>query len=474
MLRICTLVLFAGFIPAFSARWAFAYFGLSCFEQVVFHTKVPLEGTNTSFIGNWVKNCVIKGIIVSVIVAIVGSLLLNRQQYLILCMACLILCLLYALVKLGMVGFAINLFRKTKIYEKFYADGRDVEITFPEKKRNLLLLYVESMETTYISKEQGGNYKADLMPEITALAEEHINFSHQQGLGGASAISGTGWTTGGLVGSTSGVPLCVSPFSASFTENASFLPGAYSLGDVLEKEGYEQVFLCGSEAVFGGRKFYYDKHGNYKIYDLGEARAQGKIPEDYREFWGFEDEKLFAMAKEELTRLSQTGKPFNLTMLTVDTHHPYGYVDNDYQKEYPEQLSNIIRGESRKVGAFIDWLKEQPFYEDTTVVIAGDHLSMAEEYIRSTYERRYHRTTLNVFVNAQAEAKATKNRNFTSFDMYPTILAAMGAKIAGNRLGFGVNLFTGEKTVPEQIGLRRFDRELRKQSSYFKEIIKVD
>ena len=460
--------MWVGFVLAFSARWAVAYFGLSCFQQVVFHTKVPLEGSDKSFLWSWLKTCVLKGLICALIIALAMVFWAGNILILLISIGVAVVCIIYGLNKVWIIRYIRNFLKKTDVYEKHYVDGRDVKITFPEKKRNLILLYVESMETTYTSRENGGNYKEDLIPEISGLAKENLNFSHQEQLGGANTIEGTGWTTGGLVSQTSGVPLCVSLITDSFKEGAVFLPGAYALGDVLKKEGYEQEFLCGSDAAFGARKFYYDQHGNYKIFDLDEARAQGRIPQDYKEFWGFEDEKLFAIAKDELTRLSQTGKPFHLTMLTVDTHHPHGYVDQNYQNEYPEQLSNIIRGESRKVGEFIQWIKEQPFYEDTTILIAGDHLSMAEEYIHSTYDKRYHRTVLNAFLNAQAEPVQSKNRIFTSMDMYPTILAAMGAKIEGDKLGFGTNLFSEKKTLSEEIGLKQFSTELCKMSYYYK------
>ncbi|MBQ8663734.1 MAG: sulfatase-like hydrolase/transferase [Eubacterium sp.] len=460
-----------GFVLMFSARWAFSYFGLSCFEQVVFHTKVPLEGTNTDFIGNWIRKCVIKGIICGAIITIPVGLIFEHIPYIIIGVIVFAVCIIYGLFKAGIVGFCINLFRTTKLYENYYVDGKQVSITFPEKKRNLIVLYVESMETTYTSKENGGNYPSDLIPEVSALAKEHLNFSHNEKLGGARCIAGTGWTTGGLVAHGAGVPLCIPLFALPFTEKSPFLPGAYCLGDVLAQEGYEQELLFGSDAVFGGRKFFYDKHGAFRIFDLDEARRQGKIPDDYREFWGFEDEKLFAIAKEEITRLSKGDKPFHFMMLTVDTHHPHGYVDRNCETEYPEQLSNIIRGNSKKIGAFVDWLKEQPFYEDTTILIAGDHLSMAEEYISHTYEKGYERTIFNTFINAVAKTERTKNRTFTTLDMYPTILSAMGVKMEGDRLGLGVNLFSERKTLAEEIGLKRLDKELRKQSKYMKKYI---
>lgn len=462
------LLSLTGFALALSASWAYNYFGLSCFEQIIFHLKVPLEGTNTQFLKDWLRICLLKAVIFATALYLPCYIPAYGQYYEEICVGSFVFSILFALYKIKLVEYIVNQFRSTDLYKKYYVDGKKVNITFPEKKRNLILLYVESLETTYTSKENGGNYASDLIREITELAKEHLNFSHQEKLGGAHVVAGTGWTTGGLVAQSSGVPLCIPLNSHSYSDATDFLPGAYTLGDILQKEGYEQEFLIGSEAAFGGRKFYYDKHGNYQIFDLKEARRQGKIPEDYREFWGYEDEKLFAFAKEEITRLAQGEKPFNFTMLTVDTHHPYGYVDRNYEEEYPERLSNIIRGNAKKIGAFVEWLKEQPFYEDTTIMISGDHLSMAAEYIGDTYDKNYDRTTMNVFVNSMAETAYNKNRIFTSFDMYPTILRAMGAEIEGGRLGLGVDLFSGQKTVAEEIGLEKLDKELRKQSQYFR------
>ena len=44
-----------GFTLAISSKWAYSYFGLSSFEQIVYHIKVPLEGTNTQFISGWMN-----------------------------------------------------------------------------------------------------------------------------------------------------------------------------------------------------------------------------------------------------------------------------------------------------------------------------------------------------------------------------------------------------------------------------------
>lgn len=466
------ILILIGLSLAFSASWALGYFGLSCFEQIIFHLKVPLEGTNTEFIFDWIKICFVKALIISCFISIPAFIILEYQtafptiSYLILA-----LCLLYGAWKVGIFGFIINLFRTTDIYEQNYVNAKDVSITFPEKKRNLIYLYVESLETTYASKKDGGGYHDDLIKEITDLAKENINFSHTEKLGGAHIVAGTGWTTGGLVAQSSGVPLTVPVNIKRFSDKTPFLPGVYALGDILKKEGYQQEYLIGSDAIFGGRKFYFDKHGEFKIFDLNTAHQEKKIPEDYKVFWGYEDEKLFQFAKEEIVKLAKQDKPFHFTMLTVDTHHPYGFIDRQYDEQYPERLSNIIRGNSKKIGEFIDWLKEQPFYEDTTIVIAGDHTSMAAQYINKTYDKNYDRTIFNTFINSTNTSKNCKNRTFTSFDMFPTTLSAMGVVIEGNKLGLGTNLFSKERTLAEKIGLSTLDKELRKQSKYYKQHI---
>ena len=452
---------------AFSAEWAFSYFGLSCFEQLVFHLKVPLEGTNTEFIKDWFKMCFFKGLLctaaLEAVLFFVPDAMGSTARW-----SVIVLCIIYGLHKIGFFEYVCNQFKTTDLYEKYYVDAGSIHMEFPEKKRNLIILNIESLENTYASQKLGGNSIDNLIEECTNLAQEGISFSHQDKLGGAYVVTGTGWTTGGLTAQSSGVPLTIPWTAPSFTEKAPFLEGITSLYDILKKEGYEQELLIGSEAVFGGRKFYYDTHGQVRIYDYNTARAEGKIPEDYRVFWGFEDRKLFSIAKEELTRLSQKEEPFCFTMLSVDMHHPYGYCDEQCKHEYPERLSNVIRSDSKMIGEFIDWLKQQDFYENTTILITGDHISMAAEYIRKTFEKNYLRTVFNAWLNAAVQPEKMKHRTFTTLDYFPSLLAALGVKMESDRLGLGTNLFSKTKTVAEEIGLDQLNQELKKQSGFYR------
>lgn len=60
-------------------------------------------------------------------------------------------------------------------------------------------------------------------------------------------------------------------------------------------------------------------------------------------------------------------------------------------------------------------------------------------------------------------------RKYTTVDLFPTTLAAMGVKIEGNRLGLGVNLHSGEKTLYEQYGKDYLEVELLKDSKLYRQ-----
>jgi phosphoglycerol transferase len=95
------------------------------------------------------------------------------------------------------------------LFEDYYVDGRDVKIEFPEKKRNLIYIYLESMESSYVSKGNGGVFEKSLIPNLEKLALENINFSNTDKIGGAFQLHNTSWTMAALVSSTGGIPLKV-------------------------------------------------------------------------------------------------------------------------------------------------------------------------------------------------------------------------------------------------------------------------
>lgn len=353
------------------------------------------------------------------------------------------------------------------IFEAEYISPDSVAITFPDRKRNLIVIYMESMETTYASVEEGGGKPVNYIPELTRLAGEHVSFSDREGLGGAGSAAETGWTMGGLFASATGVPYKLPIDGNNAGEYESFAPGLTGIGEVFQENGYKNYFMCGSEAAFGGRKAFYEQHGDYCILDYNSAKADGIIPEDYHEFWGMEDEKLYTYAKQKLTEIAGENEPFNFMMLTVDTHPADGYICGLCSDVYENPYENVLACASRQAGQFVQWVSEQEWYENTTIVITGDHLSMKADFWDDIGD--YGRRIYNCFINLPEgiSREYVANRQFSVLDMFPTMLAAAGADIEGNRLGLGTNLFSGVKTLPEQISFKEFNSELKLYSNYY-------
>lgn len=243
------------------------------------------------------------------------------------------------------------------------------------------------------------------------------------------------------------------------------------LGEILDKEGYNQILAIGSNAEFGGRDHLYKQHGNYEIYDFYSAVREGKKTEQDFIWWGFQDSDLFTYSKEKLTELAEKEQPFNYTMLTSDTHSPDGFYCSECENKFDKQYFNVLACSSRKVVEFVEWIMEQDFYENTTIVLCGDHLSMQPDTFDYLNELGYKRTVLDIIINPSVMPENTNNKNASTMDMLPTTLASIGATIPGEKLGLGTNLFSNKPTLIEKYGLKYVKEELSKKSKFYDEKI---
>ena len=234
--------------------------------------------------------------------------------------------------------------QRTTIYEDYYVAPDSVNIEMPTNPKNLIHIYLESMETTYASESVGGKQpENNYIPNLTNMANENISFSNSEKLGGFRSITGTTWTMGALLSTTSGVPYAFPIEGNSMGNHTYFAKGLTTMGDILKEKGYVQEFLCGSDGGFAGRKDYFVQHGDYNVVDLYSAKEKKYIPDDYFVWWGYEDLYLYEIAKKELTELCEkNSQPFNFTMLTVDTHHVDGYVCDFCSNTYENQLENVV------------------------------------------------------------------------------------------------------------------------------------
>ena len=356
----------------------------------------------------------------------------------------------------------------TEIYDKYYIDTATVELTFPEKKKNLVYIYMESMEMSLADESHGGGKSVNVIPELTDIALENDCFNGDTDiLNGARSLYNSTWTIAGLVAQTSGLPLGINHvLTNNINSISSFMPGATTLGDILEKEGYHNVFMLGSDAKFGNRDVYFKEHGNYDIDDYYWARNNNKLPDkSYYVWWGYEDDKLFTYAKEELTSLAESDEPFALSLLTVDTHFVNGYLCDDCPDRFTSQYSNVLACSSKKVSELVEWIEAQPWGENTVIVINGDHLCMDSKYYEDMPDD-YERKTYTAIINSSKKEPDT-TRLYSTMDLFPTTLSAMGVTIKGDRLGLGTDLYSDTPTLLEELGENYLNYELSLNSTFY-------
>jgi len=489
------LLMLLACIVFFATVWFLIKYDDIRFDQILYQIKAPADGTPSYYTGRAVGHVGAWSIMLASVLFVLYLLLSGRIKKLATCWeryrkytlgkVCdffrrhyvamgawlLVASVMFFVLRLNVVSYFVTTSTPSDFIEENYVKPEQSLLKFPEEKRNLIYIFLESMENTYAQDADGDGVTNNYIPELVQLAEEHINFSENEGLGGALNFDGTTWTASALVSQTSGLTVKVPLLSNSFGANdMPYMPGIVSLGDILEEQGYQQVFLMGSVAGFGGREDYIIEHGNYKIQDVNAMIAEGKLPEGYAEWWGYEDSKLFDFAKEELTSLAATGKPFNVTMLTADTHFPDGYICPSCKNDHASQYANVLACSSARVYEFINWVQQQDFYENTTIVISGDHLTMDPEFLKGV-DANYTRTVYNCIINSAVEPSQEKNRQFGVFDMFPTTLAAMGVEIKGDRLALGTNLFSKEKTLTEIHGRDFLNDEIKKNSIFYNEEI---
>ena len=483
-----------GILLTVSLNWMHMKWGPVSFSTALFQLKTPMVGVDNNLVNTYINDIALPAlldVLLGIVILCVITHAMKVTGYsLQLHFGKMILNITYKpIIVIGTVGLLIgcwirfpmlakqtgipeyvdSVVHRSHIYEDQYVVPSNDIIHFPEQKRNLVLIYVESMESSFASFEEGGCREVSLIPNLTELANDNICFSNTNGFGGATQTEGIGWTMAALLSSSSGVTYNLPIDGNDMQTYSIFLPGLRTLGDILSDEGYRNFFVCGSDAGFGGRRAYYATHGNYEIQDYLYAGEEGYIPSGYHNgFWGMEDSRLFDMAREELTSLAQSSEPFNYTILTSDTHAPEGYICDSCDRQGDElPLETAIRCSDRTVVEFVDWLMEQEWISDTTVVILGEHMIMDDRItdVREGCERHVY----NCFINVSPDVVpiSTTDRLFSSVDYFPTILAAMGVQIDGDRLGLGTNLFSEHETLLEQMGTDAYNTEVLRHSEYY-------
>lgn len=328
------------------------------------------------------------------------------------------------------------------------------QVTSAENARNVVMIYLESGEATLSDTTL---FEKDPFVPLKDVTRQEDGW---QNVGNFQQYEGGGWTMAGISGTQCGVPLKgnglvtgKSGLNSLGGDVASYLGGLTCVGDVLKEQGYRNVFMGGANGSFAAKDQYLTTHGYDEQYDLDDWRAKGEPDDQFRGDWGLSDKRLMANAKEKVDSLheesARTGTPFNLSMLTVDTHEPvhiYDYCDVDTESEVTSMFSCSLT----QVADFVGYMEQQGYLEDTAVVVMGDHLKHMGSNNAFGEELGDHpnRTIFNRFwIPGDEKSTSSMRSGVDQLNMMPTILEAAGIELKDRQAGLGVSAFS--PTIPE-------------------------
>ncbi|MFT4110400.1 LTA synthase family protein [Propionicimonas sp.] len=420
------------------AAWIRYHFGSVSFEQII--TNLPIsngEGVgNNNLLVEAVQVCLVLPISLTTLAA-VGRWqwgprrdVTRRRRRLLVPAGAAVLSFVVLLVAAGVPQF-VRASLDTRTIADYYVTP--AVTTVPAHPKNLITIYLESTENTFGDASIFGE---DLLANLQDATRDWAPYDlHQYPTGG--------WTMAGIVSTQCGIPLKSKLLTLGVNSNTlgeeleTYLPGATCLGDVLKQQGYTSAFVGGAHARFAGKDTYLLDHGYDRTQGLDDWLAAGETSENVSA-WGLSDARMFAHAEQTVADLRAGGKPFNLTMLTLDTHDP-GAVYPSCTGEDAVRYATALKCSGKAVAGFLSYLEQNGYLDDTVVILTGDHVKNTgdSDQFRDQLNQAPERT---IFFRAWSPAGVHWGReDADQLSVLPTTLELLGFGVPGGRAGLGVS-----------------------------------
>jgi phosphoglycerol transferase MdoB-like AlkP superfamily enzyme len=305
--------------------------------------------------------------------------------------------------------------------------------------RNLIVIQLEAFQNFLINAVYNGQ---EITPNLNRLiAGESIYFSgYYQQLGRGNTSDAEFVTNNSLY------PVIYGPVYEIYHSNRF-----YGLPLVLKEKGYRTAVFHGYKKSFWNRDKAYPGQG----FDIFIGEEDFVI--DERIGFGLSDKSFFSQSTDFIKKLEQ---PFYSFIITLSSHVPYKLPASCQKLELLAEDRDTLFGDyiqaaryaDEAVGEFIDSLKANGLYDNSMIVLYGDHFGIdckndAAERVKAFLGRDY---TYNEMMNIPliihipgSGVHETVDIVGGQVDFMPTVLNLMG--ISGNSLVmFGQDLLQAE------------------------------
>jgi len=308
-----------------------------------------------------------------------------------------------------------------------YNDPRTISFNNPTNKKNLILIYFESLEYGIENLQQESPIKL-------------INEIEGKNIYDFKPASGATWSIAGVTSSMCGIPLHLSVGIDFFKKNQKKF---YCVGDVLNRNGYSQNFFITVGQGFHGFGKFFTRQG-YNVYDRFNIKAEK--PDISNTGWGkgIQDDDFIDFIKNKIVEKHKKKELFNITFITTDTHHPFQSsrkckIKVPKSKDINSKSIKAYKCTSLFINKFVKDLTDAGVMDNTVLIIMGDHLADGKvNKIKKNANR-------SVYFKINTKKKLIRKK-MTHFDVAPTILDELGFMPENlSSFGFGKSLLSNNE-----------------------------
>lgn len=296
---------------------------------------------------------------------------------------------------------------------------------FKTKKPNILFVIWEGF-TAKVVGPLGGD--VEITPNFNRLSEEGLLFTNFYANGDR--------TDKGLVALLSGYYPQPKKSIIKMPMKSKKLP---LLSQATKAMGYHNSFYHGGDLNFGNMNTYLFGKGIDEIYGSEVFER-----EDWNSKWGVHDHILFDRVAADFNEVHQ--EPFFKTILTLTSHEPYEFP-GEYRFGNDTELNKFMSSMAytdRALGNFIAFAKNQPWWENTIVIITADHGHPLPPTPGNDFNAPSRYQIPMLWVGGALEPKGTLNTNLGSqVDLAYTLVDLLGGD--NSIFDFGTHLFNSSK-----------------------------
>lgn len=312
------------------------------------------------------------------------------------------------------------------------------------KGKNVILISMESTQSFVINKTVNGQEITPFLNDFIKDSYYFDNFYHQTGQGKTSDSE--------FLVESSLYPL--SRGAVFFTHGQN----EYSATpEILNNNGYSTAALHANGKSFWNRDVMYESLGYQRFYDIDDY----DVNDENSVGWGLKDKEFFEQSIPHLKEMQAKGKPFYAKFITLTNHHPYELGEEDRSIEpydsNSKTLNNYfptVRYTDEALEQFVNQLKEEGLYDDSIIVIYGDHYGISEnhntamaQYLEKEEITPFDSVQLQrvpLIVHIPGEKGQTISKVSGQIDLKPTLLHLLGIDTK-DQIQFGSDLFSKDK-----------------------------